>query len=95
MRLVFFLEESPNELRSLVDFMNKQLKDTEVILVEARWERTRQLGWNLSSGRHPRAVHLHVRSSLVISACRNWGLVTLSQTPRRSHDGLWGEASSA
>jgi hypothetical protein len=36
MRLVFFLEESPNELRSLVDFLNKQLKDTEVLLVEAR-----------------------------------------------------------
>jgi hypothetical protein len=36
MRLVFFLEESPNELRSLVDFMNRQLKDTEVLLVEAR-----------------------------------------------------------
>jgi hypothetical protein len=36
MRPVFFLEESPNELRSLVDFMNKQLKDTEVLIVEAR-----------------------------------------------------------
>jgi hypothetical protein len=36
MRLVFFLEDSPNELRSLVDFMNRQMKDTEVILVEAR-----------------------------------------------------------
>lgn len=36
MRLVFFLEESPNELRSLVDFLNRQLKATEVLLVEAR-----------------------------------------------------------
>ena len=36
MRLIFFLEDSPNELRSLVDFMNRQMKDTEVLLVEAR-----------------------------------------------------------
>lgn len=36
MRLVFFLEESPNELRSLVEFLNGQLKETEVLLVEAR-----------------------------------------------------------
>jgi hypothetical protein len=36
MRLIFFLEESPNELRSLVDFLNGQLKETEVLLVEAR-----------------------------------------------------------
>lgn len=36
MRLVFFLEESPNELRSLVEFLNAQLKETEVLLVEAR-----------------------------------------------------------
>jgi len=36
MRLIFFLEESPNELRSLVQFLNRQLKDTEVLLVEAR-----------------------------------------------------------
>ena len=36
MRLIFFLEESSNELRSLVDFLNRQLKTTEVLLVEAR-----------------------------------------------------------
>ncbi len=36
MRLVFFLEDSPNELRSQVEFMNNQLKNTEVFLVEAR-----------------------------------------------------------
>lgn len=36
MRLIFFLEESPNELRSLVEFLNNQLKETEVLLVEAR-----------------------------------------------------------
>lgn len=36
MRLVFFLEESPYELRSLVEFLNDQLKETEVLLVEAR-----------------------------------------------------------
>ena len=35
-RLIFFLDDSPNDLRSQVDFLNKQLKDTEVFLVEAR-----------------------------------------------------------
>lgn len=36
LRLVFFLEESPAELRSLVEFLNKQMERTEVLLVEAR-----------------------------------------------------------
>lgn len=36
MRLIFFLEDSPYELRSLVDFLNRQLTATEVLLVEAR-----------------------------------------------------------
>ena len=36
MRLIFFLEESPNELRSIVDFLNRQMTNTEVFLVEAR-----------------------------------------------------------
>ena len=36
MRLVFFLEESPLELRSIVEFLNGQMKDTEVLIVEAR-----------------------------------------------------------
>ncbi|MCY2926391.1 MAG: hypothetical protein NT031_13315 [Planctomycetota bacterium] len=36
LRLVFFLDESPMELRSLVDFLNKQMERTEVLLVEAR-----------------------------------------------------------
>ena len=36
MRLIFFLEESPYELRSLVEFLNGQLKETEVLLVEAK-----------------------------------------------------------
>ena len=36
MRLIFFLEESPNELRSIVDFLNRQMTNTEVLLVEAR-----------------------------------------------------------
>ena len=35
-RLVFYLEESPMELRSLVDFLNKQMERSEVLLVEAR-----------------------------------------------------------
>lgn len=36
LRLVFFLEESPTELRSIVDFLNKQMERSEVLLVEAR-----------------------------------------------------------
>jgi hypothetical protein len=35
-RLIFFLENSPPELRSLVDYLNRQLAATEVLLVEAR-----------------------------------------------------------
>lgn len=36
MRLIFFLDESPLELRSIVEFMNDQMKETEVLIVEAR-----------------------------------------------------------
>ncbi len=35
-RLVFFLEESPPELKSVVDFLNGQMERSEVLLVEAR-----------------------------------------------------------
>ena len=35
-RLVFFLEEAPMELKSIVDFLNKQMERSEVLLVEAR-----------------------------------------------------------
>lgn len=35
-RIVFFLEQSSMELRSLVDFLNKQMERTEVLLVEAK-----------------------------------------------------------
>ena len=35
-RLVFFLEESPFELRSVVEFLNKQMERSEIIIVEAR-----------------------------------------------------------
>jgi hypothetical protein len=35
-RIIFFMEESPMELRSLVDFLNKQMERSEVLLVEAR-----------------------------------------------------------
>lgn len=35
-RLVFFLEEAPNELKSVVEFLNKQMESSEVLLVEAR-----------------------------------------------------------
>lgn len=36
LRIVFFLEESSMELRSVVDFLNKQMERSEVLLVEAR-----------------------------------------------------------
>jgi hypothetical protein len=35
-RIIFFLEEAPMELRSLVDFLNKQMERSEVLLVEAQ-----------------------------------------------------------
>ncbi len=35
-RLVFFLEEAPYELRSVVKFLNKQMERTEVLIVEAK-----------------------------------------------------------
>ncbi len=35
-RLIFFLEEAPFELKSIVDFLNKQMERSEVLLVEAR-----------------------------------------------------------
>ena len=36
LRIVFFLEEAPSELKSLVEFLNKQMVSSEVLLVEAR-----------------------------------------------------------
>jgi len=36
LRIVFFLEEAPMELRSVVDFLNRQMQFAEVLLVEAR-----------------------------------------------------------
>jgi hypothetical protein len=35
-RLVFFLEEAPQQLKSLVEFLNRQMERTEVVIVEAR-----------------------------------------------------------
>ncbi len=35
-RIIFFMEEAPRELKSIVDFLNKQMERTEVLLVEAR-----------------------------------------------------------
>lgn len=35
-RLVFFLEEAPYELRSIVDFLNNQMERAEVLIVEAK-----------------------------------------------------------
>jgi hypothetical protein len=36
LRVIFFLEQSPFELRSVVDFLNKQMERSEVLVVEAR-----------------------------------------------------------
>jgi len=36
MRLIFVLDDSAKELRSIVEFLNGQMKDTEVLIVEAR-----------------------------------------------------------
>ena len=36
LRLVFFLEEAPWQLRSIVEFLNRQMERTEVLLIEAR-----------------------------------------------------------
>lgn len=36
LRLVFFLEEAPVELKSIVDFLNRQMERSEVLLVEAQ-----------------------------------------------------------
>jgi hypothetical protein len=36
LRIIFFLENSSPELRSVVDFLNKQMERSEVLLVEAR-----------------------------------------------------------
>lgn len=36
LRLVFFMEEAPMELKSIVDFLNKQMERSEVLIVEAQ-----------------------------------------------------------
>jgi hypothetical protein len=35
-RLVFFMEQAPSELKRLVEFLNKQMQSVEVLIVEAR-----------------------------------------------------------
>jgi hypothetical protein len=35
-RLIFFLEEAPPELRSIVEFLNKQMERSEILIVEAK-----------------------------------------------------------
>jgi hypothetical protein len=35
-RLVFFLEEAPRELKSIVEFLNRQMERTDVLVVEAK-----------------------------------------------------------
>jgi hypothetical protein len=39
-RLVFFLEQAPTELKRLVEFLNRQMNSVEVLLVEARQYRS-------------------------------------------------------
>lgn len=36
LRIIFFMEEAPSELKSIVEFLNGQLDRTEVLIVEAR-----------------------------------------------------------
>ena len=36
MRCIFFLDDSPLELRSIIEFLNGQMKDMELLIVEAR-----------------------------------------------------------
>jgi len=35
-RMVFFMEEAPMELKSIVDFLNKQMERSEMLIVEAK-----------------------------------------------------------
>ncbi len=35
-RMIFFLEEAPWQLRSIVDFLNRQMERSEILLIEAR-----------------------------------------------------------
>jgi hypothetical protein len=35
-RMIFFMEEAPIELKSIVDFLNKQMERSEVLIVEAK-----------------------------------------------------------
>lgn len=41
-RMVFFLEEAPWQLRSIVDFLNRQMERSEVLIVEARQYQDRE-----------------------------------------------------
>jgi len=34
-RMIFFMEEAPQELKSIVDFLNKQMERSEILIVEA------------------------------------------------------------
>jgi hypothetical protein len=36
LRIVFFMDESPGELRSITEFLNRQMERSEILLVEAR-----------------------------------------------------------
>ena len=35
-RMVFFMEEAPHELKSIVDFLNKQMERADILIVEAK-----------------------------------------------------------
>ena len=37
-RIMFFMEQAPRELKSIVDFLNKQMARSEVLLVEAHMD---------------------------------------------------------
>jgi hypothetical protein len=42
-RLVFFMEEAPPQLKSIVEFMNNQMEKAEILIVEAKQYRDRDL----------------------------------------------------
>ena len=42
-RIVFFLEEAPQELKSLVDYLNRQMERSEILLVEAAHYRNTEI----------------------------------------------------
>lgn len=43
LRLIFFMEEAPNSLKCITDFLNKQMERTEVLVLEAKQYRSNDI----------------------------------------------------